>query len=315
MLQDISTYSIALLSVAASSRLAITPSSYIGTDLEFRFQHLPKKEDILSAQLRLFKSVTDIHVTDRVRTCSITISKLSDGQEVTVLRRETTALRSGWEIFNVTQLIESRRQDADVKLVVRVRGAFGKRGPYTPSEQQRFIDRLQPLLVVYLGRHPQMSNETHQISATKEEPWYRALPVKIKRLPKEHVADSQMLSRHERRAAYSGNSGDAATESHLCGLRRRSITFRAVGMRRVIFPKTININDCSGACDVGTDRNKQLNLTSHTVMKYLLAKKANVPDRICCVPTSFDKASLLIAEKGSFELKPVNIIATSCGCR
>ena len=308
--------------VAAPSRLAISPSLSIVTELEFNVQHLPKNAGILFAQLRLFNFVEGIRARERRKTCIITVSeKLANGEEIPIATKETTASRSGWEILNVTHLIEQRRQGIDVRLLVRVRGPFGKVNSYTPSEQKRYIDRMQSLLVVYV--QPPSGNSHHHQVSVDDEIWQQ-LQLDFKQLD-EQDQDSIVLSRHERavdKDRDNGISGDETTEPQMCSLKKLKVRFSDLDMETVLQPKSFLMNECVGTC-VGkflqSFRDEGKALTNHAVMKALLAQKTQTPHRICCVPDDKDMGYIMLLLKhanGSMALqRSEKMIANSCGCR
>ena len=282
----------------AASHLSRASSSYIGSDLEFHFHDLPKKADILSAELRLFKTVAAAPGIDTVRKCHITISQLSEGKEVTLMTRETTALRSGWETFNLTQLIEGARQNTEVRLKVRITGAFGQAGPYPPSMQQKFINKLQPLLVVYLAQYN--SNEA-------DHEWEKLIASTLKQLNKHHTPEPKLLSRHDREAV---EGGDDNAKQGNCSIKNMSVNFTELGID-IVLPEVLNLKSCSGICSPVHSIKK-----AHTLIKYYLHVRLGLPLHLCCVPDKFDAIRVLAKKRnGSIVLETYpHAMVKKCTC-
>lgn len=91
-----------------------------------------------------------------------------------------------------------------------------------------------------------------------------------------------------------------------------------LGLDSVVYPDTVELNRCSGACR--PSRFDVVPVLNHTVMKGLLAaERPSDYVHFCCVPTSFRSITLVYLDShsatGFTPLLIENISATSCGCR
>jgi hypothetical protein len=315
----------------AASPIPRSSSSYIESDLEFHLQDLPKNEHVLAVHLRLFETFPRRQQElKQVNKCDITITQLSEGGEDTLAERPTAVrLRHALETFNLTQLTEGAIQNGKIRLKVKVKGAFGHAGPYSPSMQQRFINSLDPLLVVYLIQHNSSENQ---------EEWQKLITSALsKKLNKHHPDSTVGLRQHRtpRAAIRRGRNVPTvqvretatATKRHqeaedktakkaqkkACSLDNLTIDFNELNFSRIIAPKHVNLRSCSGSCSKFNPSYTK----SHTLFKLIHHAVFGIRLQVCCIPETYESMRVLIkTDNGSLSIRKYeNAIAKSCSCR
>lgn len=112
---------------------------------------------------------------------------------------------------------------------------------------------------------------------------------------------------------------------HICLVENFSVTFSALGIRRIIIPLSLNINQCVGGCSINYAPAIETITTNHARLMISATATYNEntpllnpspPKDPCCSPISYNGTYLVVGTRYSLKMiQEKNIIVTKCGCR
>ncbi|XP_043270190.1 protein 60A [Venturia canescens] len=278
-----------------------------GKRLWFDVSEVPPGENIIGAELRLYRSMEMKHRKNRGSSYTITAYRLLKTDDGTrelqyVDSTNTTVGKEGWMTLNVTEALQHW-----------VNNPEGNKGLYlSVHPADRSVHEMRPEDVGIVGFRGDADKQPFMVGFFKSSGIRESKARQKREARRRKKSDSSSLD-------YRNNPyADPAIQynSRTCKIQTLYVSFRDLQWQDwIIAPDGYDAYYCSGECNFPL--NAHMNATNHAIVQTLvhLVNPGKVP-KPCCAPTKLSPISVLyfLDESNVILKKYKNMVVKSCGC-
>ncbi|XP_043473217.1 protein 60A [Leptopilina heterotoma] len=277
-----------------------------GKRLWFDVSEVPPEEQIIGAELRLYRNTTTIKHRRSRGSFMITayrVLRTEKGQrELQYVDSVNTTLKNGWISLNVSAPLQHW-----------VNNREGNQGLYLsvhPSD--RSMHEVKPEDIGIVGFRGDAGKQPFMVG------FFKSSGMREKKFRQKRDARRKKKSDSSSLEYRSNPYIDAATQynSRTCKIQTLYVSFRDLQWQDwIIAPDGYDAYYCSGECNFPL--NAHMNATNHAIVQTLvhLVNPGKVP-KPCCAPTKLSAISVLyfLDESNVILKKYKNMVVKSCGC-
>ncbi|XP_026880076.2 growth/differentiation factor 6-A [Electrophorus electricus] len=282
----------------------------------FDVSTLSDKEELVGAELRIFRKVPEGFLPSPTGLCNIQLFHCRSGRALDSRSLDLQdSQKSGWEVLDVGEVFENRQHSAQgSQLCLELKVVLGQKDTESDLKQLGFdrhgrSQQEKSILVVYTR-------------SRKRENLFNEMKEKIKSRGSHRSKEDiglQFKTRRRRRTTLNNRHGKrhGKKSKSRCSKKALHVNFKELGWDDwIIAPLDYEAYHCEGVCDFPL--RSHLEPTNHAIIQTLMnSMDPNSTPPSCCVPTKLSPISILYIDSGNNVVykQYEDMVVEQCGCR